>query len=148
MPAKIQIRGARETANALAAVGRQSTQISVLRAALRPAANDIKRDVQNQVSASGLVDTGLYRRSIAVRVGRRNRYGEAARVYIGVRGVRRYISHILEFGSRYVPGRPHFTPVANRALEPVTRSFGREIWPQIAKAVTRNATRVARRAVR
>ena len=148
MPAKITIRGARETAAALRAVGRQSTQRGILNSALRPGANHVKANVQAEVAAKALIDTGEYRRSIAVRVGRKNRYGETARVYVGVRGPRRFISHLLEFGTRFAAARPHFRPALDRSYTEVVRLFGKAVWPQIERAVLRNAVRVARRSVR
>lgn len=142
MPLKIKITGAQQTAAALKALGRASTQQKVLRQALRPGAAAIRTDVRG----SAPVDTGQYRRSIAVGIGKQNRYGESARLYVGVKGPRKYISHILEYGSRYVSARPHFRPALARNVENVVRLFGATLWPKIVQEGTKVAYRAGIRA--
>ena len=142
MPVKVKVTGGRETAAALKALGRASVQEKVLRQALRPGAAAIRKDVRGRVP----VDTGLYRKSIAVGIGKRNRYGEAARLYVGVKGPRKFISHILEFGSRYVAARPHFRPALAANVENTIRLFGAAIWPRIVAEGTKVAYRAGIRA--
>lgn len=137
MPASIKIRGGRETAKALELLGRRSAQEKVLRASLRPGA----RNYVLLARRNAPVESGLYRRSIAVGIMRTRRAG--ARLVVGIRGVRAKISHILEFGSRYVAARPHMRPAAQSGSSEAVRLFGQTVWAQIRQEATRLAVRKA-----
>ena len=142
MPASFRIRGGPETARALQLLGRRSSEEKVLRQALRPGA----REIANAAKAGAPAETGALRSSIAIGI--RRTKARAAKLSVGHRiddpAQRWRISHIIEFGSRFMGARPYMRPAANlggRAIQ----LFGQNIWPLIAKEATRVASRVATR---
>jgi len=143
MPAKVTIRGGPETARALQLLGRKSSEVKVLRAALRPGA----RQIANMARSRAPRDTGALRRSIAVGIVKTP--GRSAKLVVGHRRDqaegRWRISHIIEFGSRFVSARPYMGPAAQAAAHGVITAFGATIWQLIAKEATRVASRAALR---
>ena len=145
MPVKARIRGGQQTARALRELGRRSSTEKVLRQALRPGA----REVVQAARAGAPRETGALRRSIAIGIRRTRRF--AARLLVGHRrddpAQRWRISHIVEFGSRFVSAQPYMRPAA-QGLQRVVQTFGAAIWPLIAKEATRVASRGALRGSR
>lgn len=137
MPITVKVTGGPEAARALSLLGRRSSEEKVLRQALRPGA----RDIATAAKAHAPTATGALRRSIIVGILRTK--PRAARLAVGHRKddprQRWRISHIIEFGSRFMGARPYM----RQALNPTAaiQSFGRTIWPLIVKEATRVASR-------
>jgi HK97 gp10 family phage protein len=140
MSMKITVTGGAETARALRELGKRSSTEAVLRQALRPGA----REIVLAARAAAPRDTGALARSIAVGVIRTKQH--AARLVVGHRRDdpqnRWRISHIVEFGSRFVSARPYVRKAA-QLLPGTVQSFGKAIWPLIVKEATRVASRRA-----
>jgi HK97 gp10 family phage protein len=142
MPVKVTIRGGTETAKALSLLGSRASAAKILRQALRPGA----RDMANAAKQVAPVGTGALRKSIAIGIiGTRQ---HMARLVVGHRRddphARWRISHIIEFGSRFMAARPYMRPAAQGATAAITK-FGAEIWPLILKEARRVAVRRASR---
>lgn len=141
MPATFKITGGPETARALSLLGRRSSEEKILRQALRPGA----REVANAAKAGApMGETGALRASIAVGIRRAPQ--RSARLMVGHRIDDPYqrwrISHIIEFGSRFMSARPYMRKAASLSGR-VVQLFGQTIWPLIAKEATRVASRRA-----
>lgn len=140
MPAKITIRGGPETARALQLLGRRSSEEKVLRKALRPGATETVAAARGNAPVG---ETGALRRSIVVGILKTR--ARAARLVVGHRKDDPYqrwrISHIVEFGSRFVSARPYMRAALNG--QRVIQLFGDAVWPLIAKEATRLASRAA-----
>lgn len=143
MPAKVTIKGGRETARALQKLGRKSAQTKVQRAALRPGA----RAMANEAKARAPRADGLLIKSIAV--GTIKTRGGAAKLVVGHRRdqeeERWRVSHIIEFGSRFVSARPYMGPAGRAEANDAIQSFGAKFWQLIAREATRIASRSALR---
>jgi HK97 gp10 family phage protein len=143
MTIKVRVTGGSQVAHALSTLGRRSSEEKVLRAALRPGA----RAIAEAAKAGAPVDTGALRRSIAIGILRTK--SRAARLVIGHRKddphSRWRISHIIEFGSRFMSARPYMRQAAATAGEGAIRLFGQNVWSLIAKEATRLASRQALR---
>src|SRR5262245_33332463 len=104
MTMKITVRGGQQTARALRELGKRSSAETVLRSALRPGASEIVEAAR----AKAPRDTGALARSIAIGIIKTRR--QAAKLVVGHRKddpkSRWRISHIVEFGSRFVSARP------------------------------------------
>jgi HK97 gp10 family phage protein len=142
MPVSVKIRGGAETARALQQLGRNSAQEKVLRQALRPGA----RAIADAAKANAPEDTGALRASIAVGI--RQAPPRHAHLVVGHRtddpAQRWRISHIIEFGSRFMGAQPYMRPAANLGGYAI-QLFGENLWPLIAREATRVAARGATR---
>lgn len=94
---KVTIRGGRETAAALRALGRESAQRAVLQKSLRPSALAVRRDaralLRNRTKGEG--DTAA---SIAIETRRGSRQADAV-LRVGHRMPQGNLSHLIEFGT-------------------------------------------------
>lgn len=142
MPAQVTVRGGPETARALSQLGRRSSEEKVLRQALRPGARHVVQAARSRVR----VETGALKRSIAVGIIKTR--ARAAKLVVAHRrddpAQRWRISHIVEYGSRFVAARPYMRPAAEQAQQ-VVQLFGAAVWPLIVKEATRVASRTALR---
>lgn len=143
MPVHVKVSGGPETARALALLGRRASEEKVLGQALRPGA----RAIADSARAAAPVDTGALKRSIVIGILRTR--AQAARLVVGHRKddphQRWRISHIIEFGSRFMSARPYMRQAGAANSQNVITLFGQTIWPLIAKEATRVASRAALR---
>lgn len=144
MPITVKIRGGPETARALALLGRRSSEQKVLSQALRPGA----RTIADAARANAPRDTDALAKSVAIQV-IRPRGSRSAALRVGHRRDDRFqrwrISHIIEYGSRYVSARPYMRPAHQANAQGAIASFGSAIWLLIAKELTRVRVRSALR---
>lgn len=147
MPVTVKIRGGPETARALALLGRRSSEQKVLSQALRPGA----RAIADAARRNAPKDTGALARSVAVQVVRA-KGARSATLRVGHRrddpAQRWRISHIIEYGSRFVGARPYMRPAHQANAQGAIAEFGRLIWQLIAKELVRVRVRTAVRSGR
>lgn len=144
MPARFTVTGGPETARALQLLGRNSTQAKVLRQALRPGA----RAMADAAKAAAPKQTGALARSIIVGTGP-NEGQRRGQLIVGHRRddphQRWRISHIVEYGSRFMAAQPYMRPALSMMGTNAVREFGTAIWMLIAKEVARVRVRRALR---
>lgn len=146
---KVTIRGGRETAAALRALGRESAQRSVLQKSLRPSALAIRRDARALLRSrtQGQGDTAA---SIAVETRRGSRQADAV-LRVGHRLPQGALSHLIEFGSvervqtstgrrtGRMPAIRYMTGALAIHADAVITTFGKQFEPEFKRALAKQA---------